>query len=201
MHLALRNQITQVSTWLPTYKALPLSYTDLSTMREKITTRHIQTPRPVTNLLACNLTFFFAYSVFPPHILQGYSEWHQGNREMRIGDIIIQQVALPPFPLSIKCLFAVRILEICRAPEKVGFRYGTLQGHVEQGVSEFFFALQATTLSVNIHTFSQPGHLISRMAGPFFTRPYQQYCTNQALVYLEKQFLEANRVVDSVKGN
>ncbi len=118
---------------------------------------------------------------------------------MQIGDVIIQQVCLPPGDLSLKCIFAVRILDIFRSSSKVGFRYGTLQGHAETGLSTFFFALRGGEISATIHTFSLPNTLVGRLVAPLFTLPYQRYCTNQALAHMQACFLTSNaqRGIDS----
>jgi hypothetical protein len=67
-----------------------------------------------------------------------------------------------------------------------------LTGHAETGESAFFFELSDGKLESVVHTQSQPGLLVSRLAGPVFTFPYQQYCANQALVRMESGFLAAN---------
>jgi uncharacterized protein (UPF0548 family) len=111
---------------------------------------------------------------------------------MRQGDVIVQQSFLPPLPFSLKCVFGVRIVETFRSSDKAGFRYGTLVGHVEKGESSFFFERSEDGLQAVIHTQSRPALLISRLAAPFFTYPYQQYCANQALLKMRAGFLAAN---------
>ena len=107
--------------------------------------------------------------------------------------MIVQQASLPPFPISLKCVFAVRILQIFRQPNKVGFSYGTLNGHPEMGLSEFYFALRDGVIHATIRTYSSPGTLLARAVAPMFTLPYQQYCTHRALQRLRDAFLAANR--------
>ena len=112
---------------------------------------------------------------------------------MQEGDVIVQQAFLPPLPLSLKCVFAVRVLQIFREPTKVGFSYGTLRGHAEKGRSEFFFALQDGVIRATIHTYSAPGNLLTRLIAPLVTLPYQRYCTRLGLQRMREGFLAANR--------
>ena len=112
---------------------------------------------------------------------------------MQEGDVIVQQAFLPPLPLSIKCVFAVRVLQIFRESTKVGFSYGTLRGHAEMGRSEFFFALQDGVIRATIHTYSAPGNLLTRLIAPLVTLPYQRYCTQLGLQRMREGFLAANR--------
>ena len=111
---------------------------------------------------------------------------------MQSGDTIVQQACLPPWPLSLKCVFGVRVVETFRSPTRVGFRYGTLVGHAETGESAFFFEQSGSQLEAVIHTNSLPGLWVSRLAGPFFTFPYQRYCAQQALLRMQSGFLAAN---------
>ena len=87
----------------------------------------------------------------------------------------------------------VRVVDMFRSPTKVGFSYGTLKGHAEMGISEFYFSVQDGVVRANIHTYSAPGALLTRMVAPFITLPYQQYCTNRALQRMSESFQCANR--------
>ncbi len=91
-----------------------------------------------------------------------------------------------------KCIFGVRVTAVVRSPERVGFSYGTLMGHAEQGESGFYFERLDDTLRAVIHTQSRPGPWASRLAAPFFTYPYQAYCARQAVVRMRAGFLAAN---------
>jgi uncharacterized protein (UPF0548 family) len=114
------------------------------------------------------------------------------KRRIHVGDVIVQQAYLPPLLLSLKCIFAVRILAITQSARHVGFQYGTITGHAESGMSEFAFVVRGDELYALIHTFSQPGHILSRIVAPFFTLPYQQYCTNNALAQMKAAFIQSN---------
>ena len=192
MKVFLRDQFPHLSTFLPACKSLPLSYDDPACLREKHTTTVIHTAPAAASLLSYDFQFLFDYDIFPKPILRAYTEWQHHFREMQIGDVIVQQVSLPPCHMSLKCIFAVRILDIFRSTNKVGFSYGTLQGHAEKGLSTFFFALHGTQISATIHTFSLPDTFAGKLVVPLFTLPYQRYCTNQALAHMQACFLSVN---------
>lgn len=193
MKLFLLDQQKHLDRFFPIFKPLAMSYDAHTALREKVTSLVIPTDSKVTDLSKYNLEFLFDYVVFPPDIMKFSSEWHKEGRAMRKGDIIIQQASVPPLPISLKAVFAVRVVEIFRSPTKVGFNYGTLKGHAEMGISEFYFSIQDGVLRINIHTYSAPGTILTRMIAPFFTLPYQQYCTNRALKHMREAFLSANR--------
>jgi uncharacterized protein (UPF0548 family) len=101
---------------------------------------------------------------------------------MRIGDTILQQVFIPPLRhFSQKIIFSVRITSIIDEPQRKGFGYSTLQGHVEKGESTFTVEQGDGGLTFTIRTYSEPGNFLAKLLGPFFSVPYQAYCTRQAL--------------------
>src|SRR5687767_12542330 len=129
MRIALTDQHQRLADLLPTFKAQPLSFANHSQFPERYTARFIPTLQPITDLRACNLDFLFTYAIFPPFIMRSVTEWQVAKRRMQIGDVIVQQAYLPPLPLSLKCIFAVRILAITQSARHVGFQYGTISGH------------------------------------------------------------------------
>jgi len=198
MRIAITNQHRRLASFLPVFKAKPLSYTDRTRFPEHRTTVSIPMARSIVDLRSCNVEFFFDYDIFPPQILSALGEWQVENRDMRIGDVIVQQASVPPLRISFKCIFAVRVLDITQSSTEMGFTYGTLAGHVETGTSEFILALGNSGISAEIHTFSQPAHRVGRLIAPALTRPYQQYCTNRALTHMRNGFLRANP--ENVRG-
>ena len=115
-------------------------------------------------------SLFFNYKIFPGHIMTYLTQWKFENREMQLGDIIVQQVFIPPIKtFSQKIIFGVRINEIINQPSRVGFSYETLEGHAEKGISTF--TLEKTEndqVIIKIHTFSKPGNLLAQILAPFF---------------------------------
>ena len=192
MRIALTDQSPQLGELLWQFKSKPNSFTDYADFREQVTSNQIATVRPLTDLRSCNLDFLFAYTIFPANILQAETEWRLMARDMQVGDVIAQQVCVPPMTLSVKCIFAVRILKIIESPTHIGFQYGTIEGHAESGVSEFAFVVREGELYTHIHTFSEPGNRLSQIAAPFFTLPYQQYCTNRAIDQMTDCFIQNN---------
>jgi hypothetical protein len=134
-------------------------------------------------------TFFWNYNIFPPNIMTFLTEWNLQNREMRIGDTIVQQAFIPPTRLfSQKIIFGVRINKIINEPQRIGFSYETLNGHVEMG--ESIFTIEKTTEDktiFKIHTFSNPGSLLTKIVGPVLSVPYQTFCTKKALENVKRQ--------------
>jgi uncharacterized protein (UPF0548 family) len=116
------------------------------------------------------------------------TQWGQEKRKMKIGDTILQQVFLPPTPLlSQKIIFSVRINNLIDEPGRKGFSYETLEGHVEKGESTFTLEAGGRSPLFKIKTYSTAGNVLTRLVGPVFTRPYQRYCTQQALKHVKRQ--------------
>jgi uncharacterized protein (UPF0548 family) len=129
------------------------------------------------------------YAIFPSAIMRHLSEWHYHRRAMRVGDTIVQQVRIPPAGIfSLKLVFGVRIRAIIDEPGRKGFRYATLRGHPERGLSTFTFERSGNNLIFCIHTYSTPGNFLAWILGPVFTRPFQAYCTRQALKWVKRQY-------------
>lgn len=193
MKLFLTHQPARLVRFLPACKVLPLSYDAQTVLRDKTSSLVVPSRATVADLTAYHFGFLFAYDIFPRSILSFAAEWHTQGRAMQEGDVIVQQAFLPPLPISVKCVFAVKVLQILREPTKVGFSYGTLQGHAEMGRSEFAFTLHDGVIHATIHTSSSPGTLLTRLAAPLVTLPYQRYCTRRALERMRDAFLTSNR--------
>ncbi len=108
---------------------------------------------------------------------------------MQIGDTIVQQAFIPPFRhFSQKIVFGVRIKDIINEPTRIGFSYETLKGHVEKGISIFTIETTKNKKTIfKVHTFSQPGNLLTKLIGPIFSVPYQTFCTRQGLLNVKRQ--------------
>jgi uncharacterized protein (UPF0548 family) len=113
---------------------------------------------------------------------------------MRVGDIIVQRAVLPPIGFGICAEFAVRISAHISTPSKLGFAYETLAGHLERGVSEFYYEQRADALFFIIHMHSEPAHWLSRFGGGIFSLPYQRWCTRQALKHVKRRFQSCNPI-------
>jgi Domain of unknown function (DUF1990) len=131
--------------------------------------------------------FLFDYQVFPLSIMRFEAEWQAQRRKMRVGDLILQRAVVPPIGFGICMEFAVRICALIDDDRRLGFAYETLSGHVERGVSEFYFEDIKGSLSFTIHTYSEPGHWTARIAKKLITLPYQAWCTQRALKQVRGQ--------------
>ncbi len=191
MKLFLTNQKASLQKHLTSLKLQPVMKYDPTQLREKVSI--IRTEKGWLSFAEApfhdlNLGFLFNYNIFPPNIMTHLTEWNAENRKMQPGDTIVQQVFLPPTPaFSFKIILGVRICEIIDLPNKKGFSYETLEGHVECGISTFTAECENDLTIFKIHTFSKPGNFLSRMGAPFFSNPYQNFCTRSALQNLKNQ--------------
>lgn len=192
MNFALADQHDRLAALLPTYRETPLSYTDVTALPEQRTSLSVPMAAPIRDLRACRLDFFFDYDLFPSSILTAVGEWRIEGRAMRAGDVILQQASVPPGPVSVKLIFAVRVLSVALTADEASFSYGTLRGHAEMGVSAFSLTLKDGHVVATIHTRSQPAQLPARIVAPVLVNPYQQYCTNRALAHMLERFARAN---------
>ncbi|MCK6615223.1 MAG: DUF1990 domain-containing protein [Ignavibacteriaceae bacterium] len=185
MKIFLKDQKNSLNQHLEYLKTKKVMNYEVSRLTEKISEIEINSSAIPGRLQG---EFLFDYQIFPPAIMIFKTEWEAEKRTMRAGDTIAQQIYLPPLRnFSQKIIFGVRIKEIIDQPDKKGFSYETLEGHVEKGISTFTLEeIQGKTV-FRIHTLSKPGILITRLLAPVFSVPYQTYCTNEALKYVKRQ--------------
>jgi hypothetical protein len=139
--------------------------------------------------------FLFEYQIFPPYILRHLAQWKAEGRDMQVGDIIIQRALIPPIGAGICFEFAVRITNVEKNTDRSSFTYETLQGHPEQGTSEFSIE-QEPSPRFTIRTRSQPGHWLSEIVATTFTLPYQNWVTKRALQYVSRQYANHNGITE-----
>lgn len=191
MNIYLTDQADNFEKLLKDLITKPTMTFDKSKLTAKASTIDIKTEKSLEQL---NLDFLFDYKVFPSNIMKFLTQWGQEKRKMEIGDTILQQAAIPPtkFP-SQKIIFGVRISKIIKDKERKGFSYETIEGHVERGESTFTMEKNGQGMIFKIMTFSEPGNLLTKLAGPIFTIPYQTYCTRKALENVKKQIIQGGR--------
>jgi hypothetical protein len=172
-------------------EALMLSsnFSSAATLPEKTSAVALDYRGPISSY---RTDFLFAYDIFPRFLMRAEPQWICERRRMRVGDIIVQRAVLPPIGFGLCAEFAVRISAIMDESSKLGFTYETLAGHLERGVSEFYFEERAGELFFVIHTHSEPAHWLSRFGGGIFSLPYQRWCTHQALRHVKKRFHHKN---------
>lgn len=186
MKIYLLDQSANFAKHLDQLKRVPVMAYEQSQLTEKTSA---VTVRINKNLEALNTDFLFDYQIFPSHIMSHACEWKLQQRAMQEGDTIVQQICLPPtLGFSQKLIFGVRICQILKKPGLLSFSYETLEGHVEKGRSTFsLIQTGVDKIEIRIHTFSKPGHFLSKLVGPIFSIPYQNYCTKQALIHMRSQ--------------
>lgn len=185
MKIYLIDQKNKFEQHLVALKAKPVMSYEKSRLTEKITTIEINT---VKNIEQLNLDCLFNYHIFPDNIMNYKRQWEDENRTMSIGDTIVQQVYIPPIKLfSQKLIFGVRISEIIDQADKKGFSYETLEGHVEKGISTFTVEQLDNKPIFKIQTYSTPGNILTKLLAPFFSIPYQTFCTKAALKNVKRQ--------------
>ena len=164
------------------------NFSSVSTLPEKTSKIALGYSGPIS----CYRTnFLLTYDIFPRFLMRAEAQWVREGRDMRIGDIIIQRAVLPPIGFGLCAEFAVRISALISEPKKLGFAYETLAGHLERGVSEFYFEERARALFFVIQSYSEPAHWLSRLGRPF-SLAYQKWCTKQALKHVKQRFQSCN---------
>ena len=185
MRIYLTDQADNFDGLLKQLTAKPTMTFDKTKLKEKTSTIDIKTEKTLGQL---NLDFLFDYKIFPSNIMTFMTQWRHEKRKMKIGDTILQQAFIPPTKtFSQKIVFGVRINNIIDEADRKGFSYVTIEGHVEKGESTFTIENSDGGLIFKIQTFSEPGNLLTKMVGPIFTVPYQNYCTRTALKNVKKQ--------------
>jgi hypothetical protein len=185
MKIYLKDQNTKFKKHLDYLKSKGVMYYKKTRLTEKITTIQINTTKKIDQL---NLDFLFNYEIFPDTIMTFKNQWTDENRKMKIGDTIAQQVFIPPTKtFSQKIIFGVRVNDIFDQVDKKGFSYETLEGHVEKGISTFTVEQFDNKLIFKVQTYSTPGNVLTKLIGPFFSVPYQSFCTKKALKNVKQQ--------------
>lgn len=192
MKIFLRNQQPNLSSFLRQMRFWPVSYRNLAKLPTRTFVAWIPFPEPVRSLHGLDLDFLFRYEVFPPNMLASFGEWRLQDRSMETGDIIVQQAQIPPFPVSLKLIFGVRVFSVYRTDTEAGFAYETLVGHPETGTNRFCFFVEEDALFCAVHTVAAPGLFLSRLLAPFFTNWYVNFCNRKALLRLRQNFLKHN---------
>ena len=172
-------------------KTLACNFSNARSLPERTTSISLDVSGPIEKW---RTGFLFEYVVFPRSIMLFDAEWNKEGRGMMVGDAIIQRALMPPVGFGFCMEFAVRICALIEDEGRLGFAYETLSGHVESGVSEFYFEERFGQIYFTIHTFSEPGHWTSRIASRVFTLPYQAWCTRGALAHVRKRFQKENEI-------
>jgi uncharacterized protein (UPF0548 family) len=84
-------------------------------------------------------------------------------REVALGVRAVLRMRVGPVPVRAP----VEVVVVTAEPDRVGFAYGTLEGHPERGEERFEVVLRADgAVEARIRAFSRPGRWFTRLAGP-----------------------------------
>lgn len=177
------DQTKYLPLYFESFKKKSVQEFEKDSLVEKITTKSFK----VTSRI--DFSFFWNYDIFPKNIMSHLTQWNHENRNIKVGDIIIQQVFLPPLQyLSYKLIFGVIITDIYEDKNKKSFTYRTLEGHAEIG--EATFTLERTSpsnITFIIHTFSQPNNVFLGIFQKKIALLYQSFCTRMAINYVQRK--------------
>ena len=187
MKIFLTDQTKNFKRHLNDLRKEPVMKYDKNRLTEKISMIDIETDQVDFQIL-------FDYNIFPDNIVTHLTEWSLKNRDIKVGDTIVQQVFIPPTnKFSQKIVFGVRISEVIDDQSRKGFSYETLNGHVEKGISTFTLEKADKKVIFKIKTYSAPVNMLTKILGPIFSRPYQKYSTQQALENVKRQLEKSTK--------
>ena len=179
MKLYFRDQSRNLAKHLEQLKQLPLIPYEKKDLTEKSTSIEIASQRSLGDL---DTSFLFRYDIFPMNAMSHLTQWHHEGRDIRLGDTIVQHVYIPPVrSFSKKLIVGVRVVEVVNKPNQRGFKYETIEGHIERGSASFMLSQESGSIRFVIHTFSKPNIWIARLVAPIFSVPYQTFLTRLAL--------------------
>ncbi len=131
----LTDQTKNFEKHLEILKTLDVIEYEEAKLKEKTTFIEINSKKSLSEF---DLSFFWDYNIFPDNIMNYLTEWTFENRQIQIVYTILQQAFIPPFRnFSQKVILGVRINQVINEPNRKGFSYETLIGHVEMGKSIF----------------------------------------------------------------
>jgi uncharacterized protein (UPF0548 family) len=79
------------------------------------------------------------------------------------GVVVVSFLGVGPVILRVPC----RVVYVIDEPDRRGFAYGTLPGHPETGEESFTVRITAAgEVRAIVRSFSRPGSLLTRLAGP-----------------------------------
>ena len=95
---------------------------------------------------------------------------------VQTGAVVELRIGPPPLQVRAPC----RVVYVVDEPDRVGFAYGTLDGHPERGEESFFVERDAGEARFTIVAFSRPATTLARVGGPL-TRLVQDRVTERYL--------------------
>jgi uncharacterized protein (UPF0548 family) len=96
-----------------------------------------------------------------------------------------ETLALQVRHLGFYSLIADRVVYIIDEPDRLGFAYGTLTGHAEQGEERFLVTLSASgEVTFELSAFSRPRHPLARLGAPLVRRLQRAAAESYSLAML-----------------
>lgn len=92
------------------------------------------------------------------------------------GEVVLMKLGVRAAALRIPC----RVVHVIDEPERVGFAYGTLQGHPESGEEQFLLERRGEEIRFTVHGFSRPSSTLVKLLGPAGRR-FQSIMTTRYL--------------------
>jgi uncharacterized protein (UPF0548 family) len=96
------------------------------------------------------------------------------TERVEVGAVSLSRLGLGPLGISVPC----RVVWMTESADRVGFAYGTLDGHPERGEEAFILTLEDDAVTFSISAFSLPATWYARLGGPV-TRTLQRYVTGR----------------------
>jgi uncharacterized protein (UPF0548 family) len=130
----------------------------------------VLSPQPDDALFERAVAALFRNRFFPPHVLTFYADFTEQDREMRIGDRIIQRI--PILPNVLELITMNRVTDMFFEPDRRGFTYFTTVYHVEIGEWTAGVVRKKTgQIALMVHTISKvdPGRV------PWLLRPIARW--------------------------
>jgi len=102
----------------------------------------------------------------------GWLHAYPADTPIRSGEV----VAVIARTCGVWSLNAACIVYVLDEPQRFGFAYGTLPGHVERGEERFFVErLEDDSVWYDIKAFSQPRHILTRIGYPLVRRLQKRF--------------------------
>jgi uncharacterized protein (UPF0548 family) len=102
------------------------------------------------------------------------------TERVAIGAESLGRLGLGPLGIAVPC----RVVWLTEEPDRVGYAYGTLDGHPEHGEEAFVLALENESVVFTIRAFSRPATWYTRLGGPV-TRVLQRYIATRYAARLQ----------------
>jgi uncharacterized protein (UPF0548 family) len=99
---------------------------------------------------------------------------------VKVGAVSLGRLGPGPLAIAVPC----RVVWLSEEPDRVGYAYGTLDGHPERGEEAFVVTLAADgAVTFTITAFSRPATWYARLGGPV-TRALQRYIAGRYVAQL-----------------